>query len=79
MTEPMVIAGVLKWCWSRVQGGVVGWDAYDLFKVGEHGMCNVAPACDLHADLPCHQTPTWLAIPSKHLSPSVSKMAPGNE
>jgi hypothetical protein len=36
MTEPMVIAGVLKWCWSRVQGGVVGWDAYDLFKVGEH-------------------------------------------
>ncbi|KAI9171774.1 Morphogenesis-related protein MSB1 [Paramyrothecium foliicola] len=36
MTEPMVIAGVLKWCWSRLQGGVVGWDAYDLFKVGEH-------------------------------------------
>ncbi|KAF2992977.1 hypothetical protein E8E14_000379 [Neopestalotiopsis sp. 37M] len=35
MTEPMVISGVLKWCWSRVQGGVVGWDAYELFKVGE--------------------------------------------
>jgi hypothetical protein len=30
-----VISGVLKWCWSRVQGGVVGWDAYELFKVGE--------------------------------------------
>jgi hypothetical protein len=36
MTEPMVIAGVLKWCWARLPGGVVGWDAYDLFKVGEH-------------------------------------------
>ncbi|CAJ2499946.1 Uu.00g027990.m01.CDS01 [Anthostomella pinea] len=35
MTEPMVIAGVLKWCWSRIQGGLVGWDAYELFKVGE--------------------------------------------
>ncbi|KAL1839517.1 hypothetical protein VTJ49DRAFT_1419 [Mycothermus thermophilus] len=35
MTEPMVIAGVIKWCWSRLQGGVVGWDSYELFKVGE--------------------------------------------
>ncbi|KAH9892073.1 DUF1708-domain-containing protein [Xylariomycetidae sp. FL2044] len=36
MTEPMVISGVLKWCWSRISGGLVGWDAYELFKVGEH-------------------------------------------
>ncbi|KAI3318536.1 DUF1708-domain-containing protein [Xylariaceae sp. AK1471] len=36
MTEPMVISGVLKWCWSRIPGGLVGWDAYELFKVGEH-------------------------------------------
>ncbi|KAJ4296093.1 hypothetical protein N0V88_004795 [Collariella sp. IMI 366227] len=36
MTEPMVISGVIKWCWSRLQGGVVGWDSYELFKVGEH-------------------------------------------
>ncbi|KAI0014889.1 hypothetical protein F4780DRAFT_151630 [Xylariomycetidae sp. FL0641] len=36
LTEPMVISGVLKWCWSRIQGGLVGWDAYELFKVGEH-------------------------------------------
>ncbi|ORY54823.1 uncharacterized protein BCR38DRAFT_462156 [Pseudomassariella vexata] len=35
LTEPMVISGVLKWCWSRLQGGIVGWDAYELFKVGE--------------------------------------------
>lgn len=32
-----VIAGVIKWCWSRLQGGVVGWDAYELFKIGEYG------------------------------------------
>lgn len=37
MTEPMVISGVVKWCWSRLQGGVVGWDAYELFKIGEQG------------------------------------------
>ncbi|KAG5967003.1 hypothetical protein E4U56_001030 [Claviceps arundinis] len=35
MTEPMVIAGVAKWCWSRLPGGVVGWDTYELFKIGE--------------------------------------------
>ncbi|KHN96802.1 uncharacterized protein MAM_05358 [Metarhizium album ARSEF 1941] len=35
MTEPMVISGVVKWCWSRISGGVVGWDAYELFKIGE--------------------------------------------
>ncbi|UKZ75461.1 hypothetical protein TrVFT333_003146 [Trichoderma virens FT-333] len=35
MTEPMVISGVVKWCWSRLHGGLIGWDAYELFKVGE--------------------------------------------
>ncbi|KAI5861476.1 DUF1708-domain-containing protein [Durotheca rogersii] len=35
MVAPMVISGVLKWCWSRLPGGLVGWDAYELFKVGE--------------------------------------------
>lgn len=32
-----VLASVLKWCWSRLQGGVVSWDAYELFKIGELG------------------------------------------
>ncbi|KAK7408756.1 hypothetical protein QQX98_009054 [Neonectria punicea] len=36
MSEPMVVSGVAKWCWSRLQGGIVGWDAYELFKVGEY-------------------------------------------
>ncbi|KAL5615005.1 hypothetical protein BROUX41_005070 [Berkeleyomyces rouxiae] len=35
MTDPMVICGIVKWCWSRLTGGVVGWDVYELFKVGE--------------------------------------------
>ncbi|KAI9849218.1 MAG: hypothetical protein M1838_000206 [Thelocarpon superellum] len=36
LTEPMVLCSVVKWCWSRLPGGVVSWDAYELFRVGEH-------------------------------------------
>lgn len=25
----------MKWCWSRLPGGVVTWETYDLFKQGE--------------------------------------------
>ena len=28
----------MKWCWSRLPGGVVTWEAYELFKMGEQGM-----------------------------------------
>ncbi|KAG9249270.1 hypothetical protein BJ878DRAFT_475676 [Calycina marina] len=35
LTEPMVLCSVVKWCWSRLPGGVVSWDAYELFKIGE--------------------------------------------
>lgn len=28
----------MKWCWSRLPGGIVTWEAYELFKVGEQGM-----------------------------------------
>jgi hypothetical protein len=28
----------MKWCWSRLPGGVVTWEGYELFKVGERGM-----------------------------------------
>ncbi|KAL2063786.1 hypothetical protein VTL71DRAFT_5591 [Oculimacula yallundae] len=35
LTEPMVLCSVVKWCWSRLPGGVVGWEAYELFKTGE--------------------------------------------
>ncbi|KAF1999422.1 DUF1708-domain-containing protein [Amniculicola lignicola CBS 123094] len=26
---------LIKWCWSRLPGGVVTWDAYELFRTGE--------------------------------------------
>ncbi|KUJ24655.1 uncharacterized protein LY89DRAFT_26374 [Mollisia scopiformis] len=35
LTEPMVLCSVVKWCWSRLPGGVVGWEAYELFRTGE--------------------------------------------
>lgn len=35
--EIQVLCSVVKWCWSRLPGGVVGWEAYELFKVGETG------------------------------------------
>ena len=36
--ETQVLCSVVKWCWSRLPGGVVGWEAYELFRVGETGM-----------------------------------------
>jgi len=27
----------MKWCWSRLPGGVVTWEAYELFRIGEQG------------------------------------------
>ena len=36
-TALQVITSVMKWCWSRLPGGVVTWEAYELFKVGERG------------------------------------------
>lgn len=39
----------MKWCWSRLPGGVVTWDAYELFRIGESGKRQLhmqhAPAC----------------------------------
>ncbi|KAL3453508.1 hypothetical protein BJX65DRAFT_125602 [Aspergillus insuetus] len=35
LTDPMVLCSIMKWCWSRLPGGVVTWEAYELFKVGE--------------------------------------------
>lgn len=37
LTEPMVLCGILKWCWGRLPGGVVTWEVYELFRVGELG------------------------------------------
>lgn len=37
MTEVMVIIAVMKWCWARLPGGVVTWEVYQAFKIGEKG------------------------------------------
>lgn len=28
----------MKWCWARLPGGVVTWEVYEGFRVGEKGM-----------------------------------------
>ncbi|KAF1981015.1 hypothetical protein K402DRAFT_425764 [Aulographum hederae CBS 113979] len=35
LTEPIDLCSIMKWCWSRLPGGVVTWDAYELFRIGE--------------------------------------------
>lgn len=37
LTDASVLISILKWCWSRLAGGVVSWDAYELFRTGEQG------------------------------------------
>jgi len=37
LTEVLVIAGILRWVWSRLEGGIVGWETYDLFAKAERG------------------------------------------
>lgn len=32
----------MKWCWARLPGGVVTWEVYEGFRVGEKGI--VRPA-----------------------------------
>lgn len=35
LTEPLTLCSIMKWCWSRLPNGVVTWDAYELFRIGE--------------------------------------------
>ncbi|RPA86905.1 hypothetical protein BJ508DRAFT_301708 [Ascobolus immersus RN42] len=41
LTEPVVLCSILKWCWSRLPGGVVTWEVYEFFRVGEQD-CSMA-------------------------------------
>ncbi|MBE7179868.1 MAG: DUF1708 domain-containing protein [Terriglobus roseus] len=36
--EPAVLCSIMKWCWSRLPGGVVTWEVYEIFKMGEQGV-----------------------------------------
>ena len=35
LTEPIVLCSIMKWCWSRMPGGVVSWPVYEGFQLGE--------------------------------------------
>ncbi|THY02666.1 DUF1708-domain-containing protein [Aureobasidium pullulans] len=35
LTDPAILCSVLKWCWSRMPGGVVTWPVYHGFSLGE--------------------------------------------
>ncbi|GAB1727586.1 hypothetical protein NU195Hw_g4661t1 [Hortaea werneckii] len=35
LTEPVVLCSIIKWCWSRMPGGVVTWPVYEGFQIGE--------------------------------------------
>jgi len=35
LSEPAVLCSILKWCWSRMPGGVVKWSTYEGFRMGE--------------------------------------------
>ncbi|GAB7351555.1 hypothetical protein MBLNU459_g2184t1 [Dothideomycetes sp. NU459] len=35
LTEPAVLCSIMKWCWSRMPGGVVSWSVYEMFRLGE--------------------------------------------
>lgn len=35
LTEPNVLCSIMKWCWSRMVGGVVSWPVYEGFQIGE--------------------------------------------
>ena len=61
LTEPMVLCSIMKWCWSRLPGGVVTWDVYEMFKMGEQGMATF-PHKPIEAD--CSKMRTWPDIPS---------------
>jgi hypothetical protein len=41
LTEVLVLAGILRWIWTRLEGGIVGWESYELFAKAERGSpCN---------------------------------------
>lgn len=35
LTDSVVLCSIMKWCWSRMPGGVVSWPVYESFRLGE--------------------------------------------
>jgi hypothetical protein len=45
-----VLISVMKWCWARLPGGVVTWEVYEGFRVGEKGNASLSDLYMIHAD-----------------------------
>jgi hypothetical protein len=43
LTDVLVLAGVLRWIWTRLEGGIVGWESYELFAKAEQGTLSRRP------------------------------------
>src|ERR1700687_4557328 len=37
LTDVSVLSGILRWIWTRLEGGIVGWESYELFAQAERG------------------------------------------
>ncbi len=46
-----VLISVMKWCWARLPGGVVTWEVYESFRVGEKGNAFFSPMYVTCADV----------------------------
>ncbi|KAI9811322.1 MAG: hypothetical protein M1827_005481 [Pycnora praestabilis] len=62
LTEPMVLCSVMKWCWSRLPGGVVSWEAYELFRIGEQAEWNPLPTHEKDSNLARDAFATFIPI-----------------
>ena len=61
LTEPAVLCSILKWCWSRLPGGVVTWPVYEGFRLGENESLIARNAFSTFIPL-CVDTPARRAI-----------------
>ena len=60
----------MKWCWARLPGGVVTWETYEMFKVGESSRFGrLSMPHDAHTGA---QNRTTLETPSPLSYPSAS-------
>ena len=50
LTDVLVLAGILRWLWGRLDGGIVGWEAYELFAKAEQGTVSTEPLIDVDAN-----------------------------
>lgn len=64
LIQSQILCSILKWCWSRMPGGVVTWPVYHGFSLGERGSYSALnTSLRQRANSNC-QTRTWQGTPS---------------